>query len=73
MELYLAACQPDPHLLPFATMGPTLSPPIKDYIQDGEYKDVTRQYKVPTYAQIFGRAKEDKSLNEKCRSNFGFA
>merc|ERR1719239_1809595 len=46
MELYLEACQIDPDLVPFTAKGPTLTPPIKDYIQDGEFKDVTREYKV---------------------------
>jgi len=46
MELYLEACQFDPNLIPFTAQGPTLTPPIKDYIQDGDYKDITREYKV---------------------------
>jgi len=46
MELYLEACQFDPNLIPFTAEGPTATPPIKDYIQDGEYKDITREYKV---------------------------
>ena len=33
MELYLEACQIDPDLVPFTANGPTLTPPIKDYIQ----------------------------------------
>ncbi|XP_023338053.1 39S ribosomal protein L40, mitochondrial [Eurytemora carolleeae] len=46
LDLYLAACQFDPDLIPFTARGPTLSPPIKDYIQDGDFKDITREYKV---------------------------
>jgi len=26
--------------------GPTRTPPIPDYLQDGEYKDVSKQYEV---------------------------
>ena len=33
MSLYLEACQIDPMLVPFAVTGPTITPPIKDYIQ----------------------------------------
>jgi len=46
LDLYLEACKFDPQLLPFTAMGPTHTPPIKDYLQDGEYKDVSREYKV---------------------------
>ena len=33
LDLYLAACQFDPDLIPFTAKGPTLTPPIKEYIQ----------------------------------------
>eukprot|EP00088_Acartia_fossae_P062615 TRINITY_DN7572_c0_g1_i1.p1 TRINITY_DN7572_c0_g1~~TRINITY_DN7572_c0_g1_i1.p1 ORF type:complete len:230 (-),score=52.55 TRINITY_DN7572_c0_g1_i1:64-753(-) len=46
LELYLEAIQFDPELIPFQASGPTLTPAIKDYLQDGDYTNITKEYKV---------------------------
>lgn len=44
-ELYEQAIQPDINMIPFTTMGPVHTPPIKDYnYVDGDYNDVTKVY-----------------------------
>lgn len=44
-ELYRAALEPDPLLLPFTREGPTYTPPIPEYeAPDGKYTDITRIY-----------------------------
>jgi hypothetical protein len=45
-ELYLAAIQPDPAMISYKTVGPTRTPPIADYLQDGEYKETTKHFEV---------------------------
>ena len=45
-NLYKQAIQIDNNLLPFNAKGPLHTPPIPDYIQDGEYEDITRKYEV---------------------------
>jgi hypothetical protein len=45
-SLYFQAIQPDNSLLPFRCFGPTRSPPIPGYLQDGSYEDVTKKYAV---------------------------
>ena len=45
-DLYKKAIEPDMSLLPFVAKGPTYTPVIQDYIQDGEYEDVTKQYAI---------------------------
>lgn len=42
--LYFEAIQPDPTLIPFKAKGPVYTLPIPDYIQDGSYKDVTKEF-----------------------------
>ena len=37
---------PDSNLIPFTAQGPYNTPAIPDYIQDGEYEDVTRKYEI---------------------------
>ena len=46
LQLYQAAVQIDESLLPFKAEGPTRTPPIPNYIQDGEYEDVTKSFQV---------------------------
>lgn len=44
-ELYQAALQPDPRLLPFIHDGPTYTPPMPTYeAPDGKYNDITKVY-----------------------------
>ena len=45
-ELYLEAIQFDPDLVPFKGEGPSQTPPIPEYIQDGTYDDVTKKFQV---------------------------
>jgi len=45
-NLYKMAIQIDNNLVPFNAKGPLSTPPIPEYIQDGEYEDVTRKYEV---------------------------
>lgn len=46
-ELYVKAIQFDPDLIPLDSFkGPVVSPPIADYIQDGNYRDVTKNYEI---------------------------
>ena len=52
-RLYKLAIEPDSNLLPFKAKGPMNSPPIPDYIQDGEYEDVTKRYEIQ-YADMEG-------------------
>lgn len=44
--LYEAAIMFDQELIPMTFKGPVATPPIEDYIQDGEYKDTTQSFKV---------------------------
>lgn len=44
--LYEAAIMFDPELIPMSFKGPVATPPIENYIQDGEYKDTTQSFKV---------------------------
>merc|ERR1719430_722640 len=46
VALYDAAIQFDQDLVPINFKGPVATPPIKDYIQDGEYKETTPTFKV---------------------------
>ena len=46
VSLYEAAIQFDPELIPMSFKGPVTTPPIENYIQDGEYKDTTQSFKV---------------------------
>jgi len=46
LSLYENAIQFDPSIIPITFSGPVATPPIKDYIQDGEYKDTTQTFKV---------------------------
>jgi len=46
LSLYENAIQFDPSIIPIRFSGPVATPPIKDYIQDGEYKDTTQTFKV---------------------------
>jgi len=46
VSLYEAAIQFDPELIPMSFKGPVATPPIENYIQDGEYKDTTQSFKV---------------------------
>ena len=46
VSLYEQAIQFDPDLVPFSFSGPVSTPPIKDYLQDGEYKETTQSFKV---------------------------
>nr|CAD7397220.1 unnamed protein product [Timema poppensis] len=44
-DLYQAAIQIDPKLIPFKACGPVRTPPIKDYESpDGEYIDVSKKW-----------------------------
>lgn len=44
-ELYKAALEPDPSLVPFTYEGPTYTPPKGTYeAPDGKYNDITRVY-----------------------------
>ena len=45
-DLYLSAIQFDSSILPISFKGPVSTPPIENYLQDGEYKDTTQTYKV---------------------------
>ena len=64
LELYLEAVQIDPELVPYTVTGPTLTPAIKDYIQDGAYTDITRDYKV-VYQDTESFLKQLLSRNRK--------
>lgn len=44
--MYESAIQFDPTMIPISFSGPVATPPIKDYLQDGEYKDTTPTFKV---------------------------
>ncbi|TRY77936.1 hypothetical protein TCAL_11057 [Tigriopus californicus] len=44
--LHFEAIQHDPTLLPFKAKGPVYTLPIPEYIQDGEYKDVTKEFTI---------------------------
>ena len=44
--LYKMAIETDSSLLPFKAKGPLNTPPIPDYMQDGEYEDITKQYSI---------------------------
>eukprot|EP00092_Neocalanus_flemingeri_P002264 GFUD01002414.1.p1 GENE.GFUD01002414.1~~GFUD01002414.1.p1 ORF type:complete len:232 (-),score=65.79 GFUD01002414.1:155-850(-) len=44
--LYQNAIQFDPDIMPISFKGPVATPPIKDYLQDGEYKETTQTFKV---------------------------
>ena len=46
LSLYEAAIKFDPELIPMTFKGPVSTPPIENYIQDGEYKDTTQSFKV---------------------------
>jgi len=46
VSLYESAIQFDANLVPIRFNGPVATPPIKDYIQDGEYKETTQTFKV---------------------------
>ena len=45
-ELYRQALEPDLTLLPYKAKGPYYTPAIPDYLQDGEYEDVTKRFAV---------------------------
>ena len=42
----MSAIQFDSSILPISFKGPVSTPPIENYLQDGEYKDTTQTYKV---------------------------
>ena len=44
--LYQDAIGFAPDILPIIFSGPVSTPPIKDYLQDGEYKETTQSFKV---------------------------
>jgi len=44
--LYRHAIEFDPSIIPVTFKGPVKTPPIKDYLQDGEYKETTQSFKV---------------------------
>ena len=44
-ELYRQAVE-DLTLLPFKAKGPCYTPVIPDYLQDGEYEDITKKFEV---------------------------
>ena len=46
VSLYEAAIMFDQELIPMTFKGPVATPPIENYIQDGEYKDTTQSFKV---------------------------
>jgi len=46
ISLYESAIQFDPTMIPISFSGPVATPPIKDYLQDGDYKDTTPTFKV---------------------------
>ena len=46
LSLYEAAIKFDHELIPMTFKGPVATPPIENYIQDGEYKDTTQSFKV---------------------------
>jgi len=46
LPLYFAAIEFDTDLLPMSFKGPVNTPPIPDYLQDGEYEDKTQTFKV---------------------------
>ncbi len=44
-DLYQAAIQIDPELVPFKAVGPVSSPPIKNYESpDGDYTDISKKW-----------------------------
>lgn len=45
-SLYRRAIEIDGQLLPHAAAGPTETPPIAGYIQDGTYVDKTKEFEV---------------------------
>jgi len=45
-ELYVEAIQFDPSLVPFQFRGPTQTPAIPGFIQDGSYEETTRKFEV---------------------------
>ena len=45
-ELYLAAIKMDENLFPAKHRGPTRTPAIPNYLQDGEYHEISKQYQV---------------------------
>jgi len=45
-DLYLAAIQPDETMVNFKASGPTRTPPIPEYIQDGDYMETTKKFEV---------------------------
>lgn len=38
-ELYQAAIQPDPSLIPLTVKGPVITPPIENYVVPAKYRD----------------------------------
>ena len=44
--MYRHAIEFDPNIMPVSFKGPVKTPPIKDYLQDGEYKETTQTFKV---------------------------
>ena len=46
MNLYVKALQSDSTLTNFHAKGPTYTPPITDYLQDGEYENTTKEYAI---------------------------
>ena len=63
--LYEAAIMFDQELIPMTFKGPVATPPIENYIQDGEYKDTTQSFKVSyeTSAAHFAAYLVDYLLN----------
>ena len=57
VSLYESAIQFDPNIMPITFKGPVATPPIKDYIQDGDYKETTQSFKVNSPFFI---------MNERC-------
>ena len=45
-SLYHSAIEFDSDIVPLTFKGPVATPPIKGYLQDGEYKDTTPSFKV---------------------------
>merc|ERR1712018_42973 len=45
-QLYIAAIKPDDTLVNFQSIGPTRTPAIPEYLQDGDYVETTKNFEV---------------------------
>ena len=67
-DLYKHAVSIDSTFVPFKAKGPYHSLPIQDYIQDGEYENITKSYEVQyedTKAFITGLLKKQGGRKKK--------